>query len=50
MDEVPFSGELLVDADYSSYRIPLEAVDDADPAPNKKRKANSQKEVSENDL
>jgi hypothetical protein len=50
MDEVPFSGELVVDADHSFYRILLGAIDDADPAANKKRSANSQKEVFENDL
>jgi hypothetical protein len=37
MDEVPFSVELLVGANHSFHVILLEAIDDADPAANKKR-------------
>jgi hypothetical protein len=41
MDEVLFSVELVVGANRSFYSILLEAIDDADPAANKKRTANS---------
>lgn len=49
IDEVPFSSELVVDADRSFHRILLEAIDDAGSCC-KQKNANSQKEVSKNDL
>jgi len=38
MDEVPFSVELVIGAYHSFYNILLEAIDDVDPAVNKKKK------------
>jgi hypothetical protein len=39
-DEVPFRVELVVDANHSFYGILLEAIDDADPAANRKSTSN----------
>jgi hypothetical protein len=50
VNEMPFCVELLIDVKHSFYKILLEAIDDAEPVANKKGTANSQKEVSKNDL
>ena len=45
MDEVPFSVELVVGANYSHYRTLQEAIDYDGPAANKKGAANTRKEA-----